>query len=593
LGLKLNLAGRSRWSQGGRGATGLRFEVCPDTFGKSGLSDLRWLASNRWGVYRVKSIRVIALVAMLSGSALVAIPSASASVSPRSSPGEAIVAAAESELGVQYCFGGGTLNPPGPSKGDCSSGVGFDCSGLVMYSVYEGTGGTVSLPHNVADQYTWASTHASAIVTNPSDLEPGDITVFGEDNASPAYQHDGIYVGDHAYTSEPGLWGSGSGPAVINAYDTGYGVVYSPLSWWNGPGWYFVEGFRVAQSSSPPPPPPSIDTANLLLNGAFDNDQTTGWNWLPQSSSDAGSFTAYPASDLPGGVPEGNNFLEFNTSQANGSVYQDVTANAVANQSYTFSLWLRGRAEPVSVCVALWGLSSSQNDGTCETVGTSWTYISVPYDPASSQASLRAQVYLETTGQNCDIAGASLASSSQFPPSSPTNVAVSTRVSAVHVNWSPPQVVGSSTVGYVVTARDLSHPGDPPTSAGFTATEGTVGDLHAGDSYEVTVSAVNGVGITSSTEYTVTVLFPLAVATRLVPEGSKGAHYSHRLVVTGGSGKDDWTVDGGRLPPGIGFSTTGLLSGVPKASGTFHFRVRVTDSAGDVASRTFVLVVRA
>ncbi|WP_322748402.1 MULTISPECIES: hypothetical protein [unclassified Frankia] len=40
----------------------------------------------------------------------------------------------------------------GPTAGP-SGVVGFDCSGLTVYAVYHGTGGTVVLPHNAAAQY--------------------------------------------------------------------------------------------------------------------------------------------------------------------------------------------------------------------------------------------------------------------------------------------------------------------------------------------------------------------------------------------------------------------------------------------------------
>ena len=55
-----------------------------------------------------------------------------------SSTASSIVSAAEGELGVQYCLGGGDTS--GPTSTGCSSGTGFDCSGLVLYSVFKGTG---------------------------------------------------------------------------------------------------------------------------------------------------------------------------------------------------------------------------------------------------------------------------------------------------------------------------------------------------------------------------------------------------------------------------------------------------------------------
>ncbi|TSD93265.1 hypothetical protein FOS14_23495 [Skermania sp. ID1734] len=75
--------------------------------------------------------------------------------------GEAILTAARRELGLPYAWGGG--NQFGPTLGHGDGGgaatmagdankVGFDCSGLVQYAVYQGTGGGVLLPHFTVDQ---------------------------------------------------------------------------------------------------------------------------------------------------------------------------------------------------------------------------------------------------------------------------------------------------------------------------------------------------------------------------------------------------------------------------------------------------------
>jgi hypothetical protein len=62
---------------------------------------------------------------------------------PTSSCGAKVVAAAESQKGVPYVFGGGSCT--GKTSG------GFDCSGLVRYSVYKAKG--VCLVHSAQQQY--------------------------------------------------------------------------------------------------------------------------------------------------------------------------------------------------------------------------------------------------------------------------------------------------------------------------------------------------------------------------------------------------------------------------------------------------------
>jgi cell wall-associated NlpC family hydrolase len=86
--------------------------------------------------------------------------------------------------------------------------VGFDCSGFTKY-VYGQFG--VSLPHSSAGQY---STQYGTAISNPSDLQPGDI-VFFVNTYRRGISHVGIYVG---------------GGDVVQALTPGRGVGVANLS---------------------------------------------------------------------------------------------------------------------------------------------------------------------------------------------------------------------------------------------------------------------------------------------------------------------------------------------------------------------------
>ena len=113
--------------------------------------------------------------------------------------GAAVVAAAQHWVGTTpYSWGGGNIN--GPSLGIYSSPsldgthtVGFDCSGLVLFAVYRGTG--IQLDHSAEDQ-----SHSPRGQTIPRDfalMKPGDVIGFSEDGsgAPGSFGHIGIYIG--------------------------------------------------------------------------------------------------------------------------------------------------------------------------------------------------------------------------------------------------------------------------------------------------------------------------------------------------------------------------------------------------------------
>lgn len=109
--------------------------------------------------------------------------------------GAVAVRAAESQLGVPYVWGGAT------------PGVGFDCSGLTMWS-WEQAG--VSLAHGATEQY-YEIAHVSM-----SQLRPGDLIFYG--SASYLY-HVVMYVGSGPYGAD----------TVIQAEQTGTNVMFTPI----------------------------------------------------------------------------------------------------------------------------------------------------------------------------------------------------------------------------------------------------------------------------------------------------------------------------------------------------------------------------
>jgi cell wall-associated NlpC family hydrolase/predicted nucleic acid-binding Zn-ribbon protein len=95
-----------------------------------------------------------------------------------------------SQLGVPYSWGGGNAAGPSNGIGSGSGTVGFDCSGLVLYS-FAGVG--IKLPHYSGSQYNMGRKIPS------SQMRRGDVIFYGPGGS----QHVTIYLGDGQMLEAP------------------------------------------------------------------------------------------------------------------------------------------------------------------------------------------------------------------------------------------------------------------------------------------------------------------------------------------------------------------------------------------------------
>lgn len=93
-------------------------------------------------------------------------------------------------------------------------------------------------------------------------------------------------------------------------------------------------------------------------------------------------------------------------------------------------------------------------------------------------------------------------------------------------------------------------------------------------------------GVRSSTNYTAA-----SITTSSLPSATVGTAYSQQLVGTSASDFQIWHVTSGALPPGVGLSLGGTLSGTPTVSGTSTFTVEMLDAAQQYSSATLSLTV--
>jgi hypothetical protein len=102
-------------------------------------------------------------------------------------------------------------------------------------------------------------------------------------------------------------------------------------------------------------------------------------------------------------------------------------------------------------------------------------------------------------------------------------------------------------------------------------------------------SAATGLpSLTATESFTVTVYPSLAIALATASSGTVSVAYSQTFTATGGGGASTytWSLSGGTLPPGVTFSSAGVLSGTPTTSGTFPFTLQVSSLVPTVGVQT-------
>jgi len=164
----------------------------------------------------------------------------------------------------------------------------------------------------------------------------------------------------------------------------------------------------------------------------------------------------------------------------------------------------------------------------------------------------------------------------------------------------------NSTVGTAITALTLTATGgsggyvwtDPTTSLPPGLGISPAGVVSGTPSAAVTAKPVEllvtdaKAGSTVKVSLTWTVLAPVTAQAPGNQTSTAGtAIAALTLTATGGSSTYTWADPSATLPPGLGISPAGIVSGTPTAAGTAAVRLTVTDSGGRTATVTFTWTV--
>ena len=137
---------------------------------------------------------------------------------PTGDPAIDALAHAASQQNTTYAWGG-NKSPDGPSVGQGDNGdganhfhdwdrYGYDCGGLVRYSVQQGAGFDTGMGTNAIDtnpNFTQGAGHTPSATLGNSLAGPGDVLVFGGSQAFAGgnTDHTGLYIGNGYYINAP------------------------------------------------------------------------------------------------------------------------------------------------------------------------------------------------------------------------------------------------------------------------------------------------------------------------------------------------------------------------------------------------------
>lgn len=140
--------------------------------------------------------------------------------------------------------------------------------------------------------------------------------------------------------------------------------------------------------------------------------------------------------------------------------------------------------------------------------------------------------------------------------------------------------------------------GTLPPGMTIDSTSGRIsGQPTASGSFTFTVRVTDNSGNTATRQLTinVSVLTITSVSTTL-KQWTVGQEYGNapveQITAAGGATPYTWSISGGNLPNGLSIDpSTGRIFGVPSQSGQFLFTVKVTESGGQTATKSFIISI--
>ncbi len=142
---------------------------------------------------------------------------------------------------------------------------------------------------------------------------------------------------------------------------------------------------------------------------------------------------------------------------------------------------------------------------------------------------------------------------------------------------------GTNPHTFAVTAGTL------PSGLTLSSSGALTGTPSASGTSTFTITATDNIGCTGSLSYSLTICGVITLSS--LPNGTVGTAYSQTITANGGTAAYTFVQSLGTLPTGLSLSGSGVLSGIPTASGSFTFSVVVTDANSCTGSQSYSLMM--
>src|SRR5262249_46780921 len=141
---------------------------------------------------------------------------------------------------------------------------------------------------------------------------------------------------------------------------------------------------------------------------------------------------------------------------------------------------------------------------------------------------------------------------------------------------------------YTWTISDGSLPG----GLTFSSSGQISGTATSSGTFGFTVQVTDANSNKASKQMSLTVAGTLSITSTALPAGGTGSPYSQTFTAAGGTPPYSWSVTAGAAPAGLTLEIpTGMLLGMPTATGNYVFTVTVTDSNSVSANKQFTVAI--